>query len=89
MSVTTELYELRGKQLRGMLFWATVGITSCEGGAFPECEGRNGTVASLARAIGFQLPQAPVFKARKEARSLAHIGVDEDDRPVSTELPAS
>jgi hypothetical protein len=87
MAIDTRLFELSARQLKGVLFWAAIGISSCEGGAYPECEGHNGTVALLAKAIGFQLNAKPIFKERPEPLSLADVHIEKSDKTVSTEPP--
>lgn len=56
--------KLSAHEARGLLYWATIGISRSVGGSYADCterKGDMGIVNSIARQIGFSLPRRPTF----------------------------
>lgn len=68
-----KLYEdvpggINYRDLRGLLFWAAIGVAKSENGSYPEvCESPDdeGVIRSYAEHIKFPLPVAPRFGEMK------------------------
>ena len=68
---TEDTVPVTRHDLRGLLFWAAIGVSQSEGGSYAndieEMEGDPGIIKSYADHIKFILPAVPKFKERAGA----------------------